>query len=89
LPVFPETFDGQVCQAVDYRYFETAERGNRVSTLAAVRVDALLRNTTGPMLSELPLLQDAIAADNEAYIVGIFLYLQEVACPPIAIPQTS
>ena len=89
LPTFPETFEGQVCQTVDYRYFETAEHGNRVSTLAAVRVEALLRNTTGPMFSEAQLLQDAITANSEAYIIGIFLYLQEVACPPVAIEPPS
>jgi hypothetical protein len=37
------------------------------------------------MLAEAQPLQEAIDTDNESYMVGIFLYLQEVACPPIAI----
>lgn len=40
---------------------------------------------TGTMLAEAQPLQEAIDTDNESYMVGIFLYLQEVACPPIAI----
>jgi len=89
LPVFPETFDGQVCQAVDYRYFESSESGDLVSMLAAQRVEELLRNATAPMSYEAFPLQLAINTNNGAYMVGVFLYLEEVACPPIAIQPGS
>jgi hypothetical protein len=89
LPVFPETFDGQVCQAVDYRYFESTESGDLVSMLAAQRVEELLHNATAPMSYEAFPLQIAINSQNGAYMVGVFLYLEEVACPPIAIQPGS